>query len=513
MKQLILSLLCCVPGVLAAAPQPQLQFLTYLGGSRLDHPAGNMTVDRHGYIYLAGTTRSADFPVTPGAFDTTFNDTSGNTDAFVMKLDPAGHIIWSTFIGTPTRDEFNAIEVDEEGYVYLAGSFGKGAPITPGALQTVFAGGVSAGERWDGYLAKLKPDGSGLVWATYLGTASDDSLRGMDIDADGNPVVVSRYQGGAWPRKWFTGSFQDRPQGGVDDVVIKVSKDGSHVLWASYLGGSGDESKSPNVAVGPGGEVHVLTSTRSADAPTTSGAYDRHWHGDTDIYLATLSADGRRLLMGTYLGSPAGDGAGGKRGIQLAPDGNIIISGWTMSAQFPTTPGAARRTPLDFAPWGATGVTARFSPTGQLLASTYIGDSEGVSVDSAGNVYVALRMYGTQLPVTANALQRRPAGGGDGALLVLSRDLHRLLYASWIGGSSEDSAALTAVGPDDSVVVSGSTFSDDLPVRHAAQAARSGDMDVYLLRLDPLVAGADTAVARSPTAAVPLKSNASSARR
>jgi hypothetical protein len=469
-----------------ATAAPDAVFSTYLGGSGPEHPAGDMVIDDKGFIYITGTTRSADFPVTKGAFDTSFNDTSGNSDAFVAKLDPDGSIIWSTFIGTPTRDEFNVIKVDDDGYVYLAGAFGPGAPTTPGALQRSFAGAGRSGEKWDGYLVKLKPDGSGLVWATYLGTTSDDSLRGMDIDAGGNAVVVSRYKGGQWPSKWFAGAFQDKPKGGVDTVILKISSDGKRVLWGSYLGGSGDESTAPNVCLDKAGRVHVLTSTRSVDIPTTAGAYDRSYNGDTDIYVATLSSDGRELLMGTYLGTPENEGGGGKRGIQVDPDGSLVISGWTRSSRFPTTPGAYRSTALGYTPWGATGVTARFSPAGELLAATYIGDSEGLSLDSHGNAYIAFKVWDDILPSSVDAFQSKRGGKSDGALVVLSADLKRLIYATYLGGSGEDGARITAVGADDSILVSGETGSTDLPTLHAYQAKNAGDTDVFLVKFSPL---------------------------
>jgi len=472
------------PGIACASPG--VVFSTYLGGSKYEQPAGDMFIDDKGFIYITGPTKSADFPVTRGAFDTTFNDTTGNSDAFVAKLDPDGRIIWSTFIGTPTRDGFYTIKVDGDGYVYLAGAFGPGAPTTPGVIQEKFARPYTSGHTWDGYLVKLKPDGSGLEWATYLGTGSDESLRSMDIGVDGNIVVVSKYQSGAWPETWFKGRYQDKPRGGIDDVIIKVSADGRSVLWASYLGGSGDESSAPNVCLDREGHVHVLTSTHSGDMPTTPGAHDRSYNGDADLYVATLSSDGRELLMGTYLGTPEDEGGGGKRGIQLAPDGNLVISGWTKSSRFPTTPGAYRSKALGHTPWGATGVTARFSPAGELLAATYIGDSEGLSLDSRGNAYIAFQTWDDALPSSVDAFQPKRGGESDGALVVLSADLHRLLYATYLGGSGEDGARITAVGPDDSIYVSGETGSTDLPTVHAQQAENAGDMDVFLVKFSPL---------------------------
>jgi hypothetical protein len=469
-----------------AVASPEIVFTTYLGGSRNEQPAGDMFIDDNGYIYITGSTKSADFPVTRGAFDTTFNDTTGHSDAFVSKLDPDGVIIWSTFIGTPTRDEFYTVKVDDEGYVYLAGAFGPGAPTTPGVLQRKFSSTALPDNKWDGYIAKLKPDGSGLVWATYLGTRASESLRSMDMDADGSLVVATKYAGEDWPQEWFTGGYQSTPRGGVDTVIIKISNDGRRVLWASYLGGSGDESSAPNVCLDQSGRAHVLTSTRSADMPTTADAHDRSYNGGKDIHVATLSPDGRELLMGTYLGTTADEGGGGKRGIQTDQDGNLIVSGHTHSSRFPVTPGAYRGIPLSFTPWGATGVTAKFSPAGRLLGATYIGSSEGVSLDSHGNVYIAFEIWEDVLPSRSGAFQSEWGGKSDGVLAVLSADLRRLLYATYLGGSMEDGARITATGKDDSIHVSLETRSADLPAVHTGGAEHAGAKDIFLVKFSPL---------------------------
>jgi len=474
-----------------ADASPEVVFSTYLGGSGSESPAGDLFIDEKGFIYITGTTKSADFPVTAGAFDTTFNDRSGNTDAFVMKLDPHGKVLWSTYLGTATRDVFYTIKADKEGYVYLAGAFGEGAPTTPGVVQPVFAGMDRGNPRaqGDGFLAKMRPDGSGLVWATYLGTKASESIRSMDMDADGNLVVVSSYDGEDWPAGWFRGGYQEQPQGGKDIVILKVSSDGKRILWGSYLGGSRDESRAPNVCLDKAGRVHVLTPTGSDDMPTTAGAHDRSYNGDTDIFVATLSPDGRDLLMGTYLGTPEAEGGGGKRAIQVAADGDLVISGWTKSSRFPTTPGAYRGEALSYTPWGATGITARFSPSGKLVAATYIGDSEGLSLDSRGNVYIAFRVWDDVIPASADAFQSQGGGADDGALVVLSADLQRLLYATYLAGSREDSARITAIGADDTIHVSGETRSTDLPTVRAWQAKNAGDSDVFLMKFSPLDSG------------------------
>jgi hypothetical protein len=486
---LCLMLMLVDGGVIAS---PRVLFSTYLGGGESDQPAGDMFIDKNGNIYITGPTKSADFPVTKGAFDTSFNDRHGMTDAFVAKLDPCGNIIWSTFIGTPTRDDFYSIKVDEQGYVYLAGAFGPGAPTTPNVVQRSFAGPADDPDQWDGYLAKLSPDGSRLVWATYLGTAKNDLIRSMDMDSEGNLVVATGYRGSPWPGDWFSGSFQPEPRGGEETVIIKISADARRVLWASYLGGSGDDSWEPNVAVNDAGQVHVYTATRSANMPVTPGAHGLSYNGEGDIYIGTLSADGTRLLMGTYLGTDKNDGAGGKRGIAIAPDGALVVSGWTESRDFPVTDTAAFSAPVWSTPWGTHGVTARFSPDGKLLAASYAGDAEGLSLDSLGNVYITTFASDDGVEMGGDAFQAKRRGGKDGALVVLAGMLDRVLYASYLGGSGDDAARISAVGADDNFYVTGMTESNDMPLVSPTQGKPAGSEDIFLVRFSPLVEQAGT---------------------
>ena len=226
-----------VPDAAAPSGPYSLHYSTYFGGSRHDRTAGDQVTDAHGNLYVAGNTLSADFPATPGAFDTTYNGTDGSSDGFVAKFSPAGQLLWATYLGGPSRDEIYGVQLDSQGYVYVAGAFGPNAPTTAGTVQPSFAGG-SGTAPWDGFVAKLKPDGSGIVWATYIGTAgANDCVRSMAVDAGGNVIAGTGYEGALWPPGWFANAFQQAPQGGVDTVILKVRADGAQVLWATYLGG------------------------------------------------------------------------------------------------------------------------------------------------------------------------------------------------------------------------------------------------------------------------------------
>jgi hypothetical protein len=467
-----------------------LDYSTFFGGSNDDRTAGDQTTDSQGNLYVVGNTPSPDFPVTPGAFDTTFNSTGRSSDGFVAKFSPSGQLLWSTYLGGTSRDELYGVKVDAQGFVYVAGAFGPNAPTTVGTVQPNHAGGISSasgGLEWDGYIAKIKPDGSGLVWATYLGTGADDVLRSMDIDANGNVVVATGYTPGyPWPSSWFTNSFQSTPQGGDDTVLIKVSSDGSHVIWATYLGGSGAESRAPGMVLDAGGNVFVLLGTNSTNMPITTGAFDSSYNGGQDAYVAKLTSDGRNLIFATYLGSAGDEGTGGKSPLILDNQGNLVVALWTTASNFPTTPGVAHPNPVEFTSWGATAVVLKLSQAGALLASTYmghIGSQEAISLDSSGNVYTVGQTSLANKPVTADAFQPYLGGKMDAYIEKLSSDLKEVLYATYLGGSGSDYARMTWGDiANNAVYVFGGTNSANFPLKNAWQSTYAGGDDIFITK-------------------------------
>lgn len=154
------------------SPTRGLLYSTFLGAAGGINYAHGVAVDKNGCIYIAGNTTNPKFPVTPGAFQTTFKGPSEDHhgDAFVMKLSPAGDkVIYSTFIGGTGHDICGKIAVDTDGNAYVLGSTSsKDFPVTPGAFQTTYNGGDDTG-RGDLFVAKLNPAGSKLVYCTYVG--------------------------------------------------------------------------------------------------------------------------------------------------------------------------------------------------------------------------------------------------------------------------------------------------------------------------------------------------------
>jgi hypothetical protein len=461
-----------------------LAFSTYIGGTAWEH-ARDVYADAHGNVYVCGGTASHDFPTTPGAYDRTFNfgDTSGEEcDAFICKFGPDGCLIWSTYLGSPGYDRAYGIEVDAQGYVYVAGRAGRGFPTTPGCLQPTFQGynGGGYGGFQNAFVAKLSPDGSKLLWASYVGVAQ--LCRDIALDAQGNIYLPLAFpnKGSLPPSSWFANAFQKTPQGGMDSGVVKVSNDGSKVLWATWLGGPGDENNAASIRVGQDGKVYVASSTASPDFPTTPGAHDRSYNGGADYFVACLKPDGSDLVYATFLGGSGGESIS-THNLAIDDQGNAYVALQTGSKDYPVTPGVFQK---NHGGANTDCAITKLSPTGTLLASTYLGgngteNADGVYVDAAGNVFVTGDTQSTNFPVTANAFQAQNRGGDEAFVVLLPADFSRLLYSTYVGGSANDNGRSGFLGSDGNLYVIGASDGPGWPAKNAYQGTFAGGSGDY----------------------------------
>ncbi len=489
----VVGLLVAAAHVTAATRTPspyEVAFSTSLGG-RAAEMVRDVEVDFRGNVYVAGTTRSADFPTTRGAYDTELDASAGrsrwgyNSDIFVAKFGPGGRLLWSTLIGGPNSEEAYGLEVDSRGFVIVHGRGTPGSPVTPGVYQPEFkgCGGSDPGNphntAQNAYVCKLTPDGSRLVWGSFFGI---DHLH-RDLALDGNndiyvtwgvrPKHADRRHWDTWMRpEWVANAFQKTPQGGDDCGVAKIAGDGSRVVWATYLGGSGYDSIEASIDVDPQGYVYVGTQTRSIDIPTTEGAADRSHNGGVDWYVAKLTPDGSRLVYGTYVGDE-GDNWLNTHNLVVDAQGNCYSSTCARSGSFPTTPGAAQR---QFGGGNTDWGIVKLSPTGALLAGTLFGGSQGdnpdgIRIGPRGELVLFGQTASPDFPVSADALQRAKGGRGDAVVTILSPNLDRVLYSTFLGGPGDDNGRAGAVGPDGSLAVAGASSGGGWPTARAFQAS------------------------------------------
>jgi len=270
-----------------------LVYSTYLGGtsSRAPDSGYGIAVDVDGNAYVTGYTTSNNFPTTPGAFQPAISGPyfSGGIpqDAFVTKFNPAGSVVYSTYLGGSYDDSGVGIAVDAAGNAYVTGGTGSSDfPTTAGVFQPAFSGGA--------FVTKLNPTGSALVYSTYLGGYSGAGSSGIAVDGNGNAYVAGgtilscgRYSCVSdFPTT--PGAFQPTYGGGNSDgFVTKFNPTGSALVYSSYLGGSGADHVS-GVALDPSGNAYVTGSTTSANFPTTVGAFQPIPRGPGNAFVTKI---------------------------------------------------------------------------------------------------------------------------------------------------------------------------------------------------------------------------------
>jgi len=256
-------------------------FSTLLGGTGADDTIMGVRVNAAGDIYVAGHTRSTDFPVTAGAAQT---KPGGDSDCYLAKLAADGsRIIYATYLGG-SRHEFaeHRLWLEPDGSVLLTGfTASPDFPTAPGAFQRQLKG------KNTGFLTKLSPDGKRFVFSILFGGSVGEFWLMPTVDATGNIYIVGQTSSPDLPVT--PDALQPRYGGGKSDGAMAIfSPDGARLLYCSYLGGSGDEMIR-SVALGRNGEVYLVGHTSSSDFPATPDAVQTRLGGQADAFVVKLA--------------------------------------------------------------------------------------------------------------------------------------------------------------------------------------------------------------------------------
>lgn len=339
----------------------QIVYSTFVGGNEYDL-AYAVALAPDGAVVLTGETMSPDWPTTAGAYDRThncctpyFGGVFSRLDAFVARLSADGGALeYSTYFGGHGDEPPEGVVVDAQGFVTLTGltySPPGGGPAMPTTADALSRTPFNVESNPDAYLARFKLDGGGaadLRYSTFIGGGHTDAGYAVALDpANAGDVIVGgvTYSTAGVPAIFPTTPGTLRPSSAsIDGFLMRFrfpATGGGQLVWSTLFGGLDYEEVS-DVAVQPNGEIAFAGQTRSFDLPTTQGAFDRTVAISSgalffDAFAARLSADGARLLYGTYLG-----GSFNERFMSLALVGpnSAAISGWTNSGDFPATPGA-----------------------------------------------------------------------------------------------------------------------------------------------------------------------------
>jgi len=464
-KQLVSFKLGIYDKDLALVIDPTIIFSSY-SGSTADNWGYTATYDDLGNLYGGGIVFGLGYPLTTGVYQTTY--AGGDCDIGISKFDATGSFLhYSTYLGGSGVDIPNSLYVNDNDELYVLGTTGSSDfPITTGAFDSTFGGGttyilssvLNFTNGSDIVVVKFNQNGQNLIGSTYIGGTNNDGLntssglkknygdeaRGeIIIDINSNVYVASSTLSTDFPAT--NGVFQPQHNGGLQDAcIIKINQNLTNMIWASYLGGSGNEG-GYSIVLSSDNTIYVCGGTNSADFPTTSDVIQQTYAGGTsgsapDGFVTHINENGTQILKSTFLGESGYDQAYLIKndkfdcphifGQTAAPDSFWIKNaGWYVvgGGQFLT-----KLTPeLDSIIWSTAFGTGNggpdISPTALLVdlcSNIYMSGWGSILVNQFGGT--------SGLPITANAFQST-TDNNDYYFICISDDASALVYATYFG--------------------------------------------------------------------------------
>lgn len=467
---------------------PVLVYSTYLGGSNLDS-AQCIAVDQAGDAYVAGTTRSPDFPLA-GPYQADLLSSTGN--AFVSEIKADGSaLIYSTFLGGGAAATAQGIAIDATGNAYLAGN------TTSTDFPTVNAFQSGLNSPWgNAFVSKISADGSTLLYSTYLGGSGNsafnvgDEADAVAVDPAGDAFVAGHAYSSDFPTQRALQPTLNGPYGNA--FVTELTPNGQSLAYSTYLGGNYIDWAS-GIALDSEDNAYVAGYTASSDFPTRN-AIQANLRGFTNAFVSEVKAGGQSLVYSTYLGGSNDDDA---YAIAVDGSGDAYVAGHASSPDFPTFNPYQGALGAKYGGYNAF-VSAIKAGGAGLIYSTYLGGSysdtaNSIALNAAGNAYVAGATASSDFP-TLNAFQGGSTGSlpgqntsTDAFITQLSAGGKSLVYSSYLGGSNEDEANGVAVDPFGSAYVAGFTLSNDFPVANALQSVNktTSSQTAFIAKIGP----------------------------
>jgi uncharacterized protein (TIGR03437 family) len=401
-------------------------YATQVGGT--DEEFGiSMAVDRFGNALVAGSTRSINFPTTPGVVRERGAGGVIDGDGFVFKLGSTGsNLVYSTRIGGSGVDTVNAIALDVNGAPVLTGQ--TNSSNFPISSEDVIQPDRRGGD--DAFVTKLNDNGTAYAFSTLLGGDSDSFIVGTE---GGRAIAVDRvgtiYVAGFTTLRDFPrtpNAIQDTHLGQSDVFFTKIRSDGRQILYSTFLGGEGLDTVNAIYIEPSGTNVYLVGGTTSARYPTTPNAYQTFLNGGQPIardgFISKINANGQ-LVYSTFLG---GNGDDQLNGVVGDDAGNVYVIGTVSSTNMPTTVDAIQANIS--AGQGGEPYDAYIAyvngNANKIIWSSYLGgprneEGNAIARDARGNLYVAgYSQSGGGFPLTANAFQGARGFGTNTAFIA-----------------------------------------------------------------------------------------------
>jgi len=471
----------------------------------LDISAGSsakaIAVDAAGEAYVTGLATSA-FPITAGSFQTKAA-TSQLNGPYVAKFNSTGTaLLYSTYLSGSGGDTPLGIALDANGDAFVVGwTNSKDFPTTAGAFQTVNKAATETA-----FVTALNSTGTALLYSTYLGGSTGSAATGIAIDTVGNAYIAGGTSDTDFPTT--SGAFQTvAPVKTVADTgsafVSKLNPAGSALLYSSYLSGNGSDAAAA-ISVDSSGDAYVAGWTGSFNFPTTHGAFqltNKTLAGRSTGFVTKVNGSGSGLLYSTYLGGSSLDVASA---LAVDTSGDAYVTGFTLSTDFPVTPGVVQPSLGKFENFTAqNSFVTKLNPAGSgLVYSTYLGGTTsgaggssedfgyGIGVDSQGNAVVVGTTSGIDFPTTIGAFETENlaelnSGGSATFLTKINPTASSFLYSTYLCGTGDqdgdgDLSIGLALDPAGNAYIAGLTVSADFPTTLGVVQTPFGFEETYV---------------------------------
>jgi uncharacterized protein (TIGR03437 family) len=301
-----------------------LVYSTFLGGSGSDR-ANGIAVDSAGNAYVTGGTTSKNFPLM-NAFQSRVAPT------FVSKFNASGALAYSTYLGGTVNEQSNCIAVDGAGNVYVGG--GTASPDFPiaGVLQT------KPGGSFDGFVTKLNPAGSALVYSTFLGGSGEEQVQAIAVDAAGNVAVAGYTKSSDFPvANALQSSYTQPPNGTGTGFVAKIAADGSHFIYSTYLGSTLGGDWGSGVAIDATGAVYVVGGGY-VDFPVINALYSTPSPFGHAFVAKISDGNPAACAFSNSIASYASPGAGSSATVRVTANSNVCAWQASSGASWVTIP-------------------------------------------------------------------------------------------------------------------------------------------------------------------------------
>ncbi|MCT7967740.1 SBBP repeat-containing protein [Laspinema sp. D1] len=400
---------------------------------------------------------------------------------YALIIDPT--LQYSSYLGGTLQDQGDAIALDAEGNIYIAGRTISTDFPTRIPLQSTISNPPSF--KFDAFITKIAADGASAFYSTYLGGLENDRALDVVVDSRGSAFVVGETSSDNFPVT--VGAAQTAANGETDGFILKLTPNGGFIELGTYFGGARSDSVN-SITLDNEGNFYVTGQTFSENFPMVGAVQNTIGGNGSDVLVAKFNPVGG-LVYSTFLG-----GFGNDVGNAIAVDANqnVYVTGQASTDNFPLVSELQRR----YRGGGDAFVTKISSDGSELIYSTYLGgrDSDvgnAIAVDAAGHVYVA---GSTGVPrdaqpraviplgdfPTLNPIQGQLSGLSSAFVTKLAPNGRSLIYSTFLGGSGFESGNDMAIDDRANVYLTGETTSSDLPQVAPIQPGFGGNGDAFV---------------------------------